>query len=273
MEVSAMSIQHGQIHIGTSGWSYAHWKDHFYPDDLASSEWLAYYTRQFRSVEINSSFYHLPAESTLHHWHDATPDDFVFAAKASRYITHMKKLTAPQQTLPPLLERLATLGNKLGPVLFQLPPHWHFNPERLATLLDLLGGACRSAFEFRDHSWFNEQCFELLSRHGAALCLYELDGFLSPEKLTADFVYVRLHGPGGAYQGRYDTEALAAWAAACTRWTASGHDVYLYFDNDEQAYAAHNAAQLQALIQEPDNAGSQCRDCGAVQSPRRPAGA
>ena len=240
-------------HIGTSGWSYDHWCGAYYPDDLASSDRLAYYARQFRSVEINSSFYHLPAESTLRHWHDATPDDFVFAAKASRYITHMKKLTAPQQTLPPLLERLAVLGNKLGPVLFQLPPHWHFNPERLAALLDWLDGACRSAFEFRDHSWFNEQCLELLSRHGAALCLYELDGFLSPEKLTADFVYVRLHGPGAAYRGSYDRKALAAWVTSCNRWATSGREVYFYFDNDEQAYAAHNAARLQTMIEEQES--------------------
>jgi uncharacterized protein YecE (DUF72 family) len=182
----------------------------------------------------------------------------VFAAKASRYITHMKKLKEPQQTLPPLLERLAALGNKLGPVLFQLPPHWHFNPERLAALLDVLGGDCHCAFEFRDPGWFNERCFELLARHGAALCLYELDGFLSPEKLTADFVYVRLHGPGAAYQGSYGNQALAEWADACTRWTAGGRRVYLYFDNDEQAYAAHDAARLQALLRErePCHAGS-----------------
>ncbi len=245
-----------QIHIGTSGWSYDHWEDRFYPDDLARTEWLGYYARQFHSVEINSSFYHLPAVSTLQHWHDVTPADFIFATKASRYLTHMKKLKQPQQTLPPLLERLATLGTKLGPVLFQLPPHWRFDGERLAALLDELGGAYRCAFEFRDHSWFNEQCYELLSQHRAALCLYELEGFLSPEKLTADFVYVRLHGPGPAYQGSYGKKALAGWATACARWMASGREVYLYFDNDENAYAVHNATSLQAMIQEPCHAGS-----------------
>lgn len=268
-----MSVQHGQIHIGTSGWSYDHWKGRYYPTDLARSRWLGYYARQFHSIEINSSFYHLPAEATLQHWHEATPAGFVFAVKASRYITHMKKLNEPQETLPPLLERLATLGHKLGPVLFQLPPHWRFNAERLAALLDGLGDACRCAFEFRDPSWFNEPCYELLSRHRAALCLYELEGFRSPEKLTADFVYVRLHGPGAAYQGSYSEKSLAEWATTCTRWSADSREVYLYFDNDEQAYAVHNAARLQTMTQESRHAGSQCRDRRALQSPRRPAGA
>lgn len=268
-----MSVQHGQIHIGTSGWSYDHWKGRFYPDDLASSGWLGYYAREFNSVEINSSFYRLPTASTLQHWQDATPADFVFTAKASRYITHMKKLKGSRQTLPPFLERITLLGDRLGPILFQLPPHWRFNAERLAALLDDLGGACRCAFEFRDHSWFNEQCYELLSRHGAALCLYELEGFLSPQEMTADFVYVRLHGPGAAYQGSYGNKALVAWAAACTRWTTSGREVYIYFDNDESAYAVQNAASLQTMIQESCHAGSQCRDRRAVQSSRRSAGA
>lgn len=266
-----MSIQHGQIHIGTAGWSYDHWQGRFYPDGLARRDWLGYYAGQFRSVEINSSFYHLPAAATLQHWHDATPDDFVFTAKASRYITHLKKLNQPRQILPPLLERLAVLEEKLGALLFQLPPHWHFNAERLAALLDVVNGDCRCAFEFRDPSWFNEQCYTLLTQHHAALCLYELDGFLSPEQVTADFVYVRLHGPGAAYRGRYGDDTLADWARACTRWAASGRQVYLYFDNDERAYAVHNAASLQAMIQEPCHAGTQCRDRRAVQPPRRPA--
>ena len=263
-----MPAQHGQLHIGTSGWSYDHWKGCFYPDDLTSDGWLGYYAHRFSSVEINNSFYRLPTVATLRRWREATPADFVFTAKASRYITHLKKLKDTRHTLPPFLERISMLGDRLGPILFQLPPHWRFAAERLAALLDALGGVCRCAFEFRDHSWFNEQCYELLSRHGAALCIYELEGFLSPQEMTADFVYLRLHGPGAAYQGSYSNTALAAWAAACRRWAKSGHEVYIFFDNDESGYAVHNAATLQAMIQEPSHAGSQCRDRRAVQSPR-----
>jgi uncharacterized protein YecE (DUF72 family) len=236
------------VYIGTSGWSYAHWKGRFYPTDISSEEMLGFYCRYFQSVEINNTFYHLPDCATLEHWRDNTPADFVFSVKASRYITHMKKLTDPRKSLGVLLDRISVIGNKLGPILFQLPPKWRYNQERLSLFLDSLSKEFRYAFEFRDHSWLNEQCYELLGRHGAAVCIYELDGFLSPHQVTGNFVYLRLHGPGGPYQGNYAPGTLSEWAKAISSWSARHTSVYCYFDNDEAGYAAKNAIELQEML-------------------------
>ena len=236
------------IHIGTSGWSYAHWKGIFYPPNINDEEMLYFYCRHFQSVEINNSFYQLPRKATLEHWRDNTPEGFVFSVKASRYITHMKKLNDPKQSLELLLNRVSVLGSKLGPILFQLPPKWRCNLERLSGFLGSLSKEFRYAFEFRDQSWLNAESYELLQRHGAAFCIYELDGFLSPRQVTADFVYVRLHGPAGPYQGNYDTQTLAGWAGACTAWSTQGREIYCYFDNDEAGYATQNALALQSML-------------------------
>ncbi len=204
--------------------------------------------QHFQTVEINSSFYRLPQKQTLEKWHEAAPDSFVFTAKASRYITHMKKLKDPQESVATFLERICILGDKLGPILFQLPPRWHFNKARLAELLDALSDEFRYAFEFRDHSWLNEQTYSLLSQHKAAFCIYELDGFLSPKEITADFIYMRLHGPNGAYQCSYNAQALASWAGIFSAWASQGHTVYCYFDNDEAGYATQNAERLKDML-------------------------
>ena len=237
------------IHIGTSGWSYDHWKGPFYPEALSNDHMLAYYCRYFSTVEINSSFYHLPQKHTLVQWRNTVPKDFLFTAKASRYITHMKKLKDPAEGVSAFLQRISTLEDRLGPILFQLPPRWRFNVERLSALLGTLSREFRYAFEFRDASWINQQTYELLSRYNAAFCIYELDGFLSPKRITTDFVYIRLHGPDGPYQGSYDSRTLAGWAGAFSTWLRQGLTIYCYFDNDEAAYAAHNATQLQAMLQ------------------------
>lgn len=210
---------------------------------------LAYYADKFQSVEINTSFYHLPRKRTLRQWRDAVPDGFVFSAKASRYITHMKKLRAPEKSLRMFLDRISALEDKLGPVLFQLPPNWRCNVPRLAAFLAGLSSEFNCAFEFRDRSWLNDETYALLARHNAAFCIYELDGFLSPKKTTADFVYVRLHGPDGPYQGSYDTRALSGWAGAFSTWSADDRRVYCYFDNDQAGYAARNAMSLSAMLQ------------------------
>jgi uncharacterized protein YecE (DUF72 family) len=236
------------IHVGTSGWSYDHWKGPFYPGDLASRDMLGYYAQRLNSVEINSSFYRLPDRATFGHWRDAVPDGFVFSTKASRYITHMKKLKDPETSTSPFLARIGTLGRALGPILFQLPPRWSFNERRLADLLDELPAKYRYAFEFRDSTWLNDHAFALLAQHNAALCIYDLAGFRSPFEITADFVYVRLHGPGTAYGGSYETRALARWAGRITTWARSGHTVYCYFNNDVHGYAVANALRLQAML-------------------------
>lgn len=237
-----------RLHIGTSGWSYAHWKGPFYPEDLTADHWLTYYCERFRTAEINNSFYHLPSEKTVRHWHDVVPKDFVFAAKASRYITHMKKLKDPRDTLPPFLERISLLRDKLGPVLFQLPPRWSVNIERLEAFLEQLSSDFRYTMEFRDTSWFCPAVYKALSRHKVAFCIYDLEGTLSPKEVTADFVYIRLHGPDGAYQGSYTKRALAGWAGAMSTWADKRKHVYCYFDNDEAGYAARNALELQTML-------------------------
>lgn len=236
------------LRIGTSGWHYAHWRGTFYPPELATSEWLGYYLQRFDTVEINNSFYRTPSEATLAQWREAVPEGFVFAAKVQRYVTHMKKLLEPERTLGKFLPRIEVLGERLGPLLFQLPPHWRCNVERLAAFLAALPTTHRYAFEFRDPSWHAEPVYDLLRHHGAAWCIYDLAGFQSPWRVTADFAYLRLHGPGpAAYQGSYGKERLAAWARriACQ---AELSDVYVYFDNDERGYAPHDALELKGLL-------------------------
>ena len=231
-------------HIGTSGWSYDHWHGPFYPAELPPAERLAHYAGHLASVEIDNTFYQLPSEGTLVRWREAVPAGFVFATKASRYITHMKKLKDAADNVPRFVERLETLGDRLGPMLFQLPPRWHRNTERLERFLDTLDHCHRWAFELRDRSWIEDNVLALLESRNAAFCIYELDGYLSPAQVTADFVYVRLHGPDGAYRGRYDDAALDHWAARIQAWTGRGLDVYCYFDNDEAGYAVLNAQAL-----------------------------
>lgn len=234
----------GNAYIGTSGWSYKHWRGPFYPERLASKHWLDYYAQYFRSAEINNAFYRLPNASTLESWRETVPESFVFSVKASRYITHMKKLKDPAARVSTFLGRIDILGEKLGPILFQLPPNWHCNIERLQHFLAGLPAQRRYVLEPRDASWFDDAVYETLRDHGAAFCIYHLEGRLSPQPVTADFVYLRLHGPNGAYQGSYDTRTLGEWASKIEQWREQGLDVYCYFDNDECGYAARNAFDL-----------------------------
>jgi len=237
-----------RLHIGTSGWHYDHWIGPFYPSGLPKKSLLNFYIRHFQTVEINNSFYNLPQEKTLAGWRDTVPDGFIFAVKASRYITHMKKLNQPEQSLATFLNRIKVLEDKLGPILFQLPPRWKFNPQRLDAFLAALPENHRYSFEFRDTSWFNDQTYQSLARHNAAFCIYHLSGLLSPKKVTADFAYVRLHGPKGAYQGRYSREVLQSWAQILKTWLSQGKQIYCYFDNDEAGFAVNDALGLQQMI-------------------------
>jgi len=238
----------GRIHIGTSGWHYDHWKGPFYPDDLSPREMLSYYKGRFQTVEINNSFYQLPKKATLELWKKTVPDQFVFALKGSRYITHMKKLKDPSRGVPPLIDIARVLEDKLGPLLFQLPPRWHINLERLEAFLEFLPRDFRYVFEFRDPTWFSDDTYEVLAKWGAAFCIYHLAGFLSPKEVTADFVYVRLHGPEGAYQGQYDAKTLSGWAGAFSTWQAQGKEIFCYFDNDQAGYAVQDALKLQEML-------------------------
>ena len=237
----------GMIYIGTSGWHYPHWVGPFYPESTPRSEFLAYYTSHFGTVEINNTFYHLPAIQTLRDWHAGSSKDFLFACKGSRFITHMKKLKDPRQSMKRFFQTIKVLDKKLGPILFQLPPRWGLNPTRLEDFLKVLPKKYRFAFEFRDESWFDQTIYDLLAKNHAAFCLYHLAGRWTPEIVTADFVYIRLHGPDGPYQGDYDDKTLRSWAKKCVKWSVEGRDVYCYFDNDQKGYAVKNALKLKKM--------------------------
>lgn len=236
------------ILVGTSGWHYKHWVGSFYPEGLRPKGFLAFYARHFATTEVNNTFYNLPKPETLAAWRDGTPESFVFACKASRYITHMKKLRDPLESSRRFLAAMEMLGEKLGPMLFQLPPRWRLNLGRLGAFLETLPAGRRTAFEFRDESWFEPAVYELLARHNAAFCIYDLAGQAAPREVTADFVYLRLHGPGKAYQGSYSDDALAGWAARLLTWRKAGLDAFVYFDNDEKGYAVRDARRLSAMI-------------------------
>lgn len=243
-------MNRGCIHIGTSGWHYPHWVGPFYPRTLSSDHFLSYYAQHLTTVEINNTFYRLPTVSTLENWLAQTPKDFLFTCKGSRFITHMKKLKDPKESIERFFETINLLKNKLGPILFQLPPHWRMNAPRLEEFLKTLPKTFRYAFEFRDESWFDEQIYQLLTVHNAAYCLYNLAGKGSPEIVTSNFVYMRLHGPGDPYKGRYNDITLRRWAKKLVGLAHNGKDVYCYFDNDEKGFAVINALTLKSMIKE-----------------------
>jgi len=241
-------IRKKNIHIGTSGWHYKHWKGTFYPADTKDKDQLSRYIEHFTTVEINNSFYRLPSPDTFTSWRNSVPKGFLFVVKVSRFITHMKKLKDVTEALQLFLTNASHLKEKLGPVLFQLPPGWNCNTERLSDFLNHLPKGYRYVFEFRNHTWYDESVYELLKQHNCAFCIYELDHHLSPLKVTADFVYVRLHGPEGKYQGSYTKRQLSTWAKRMKQWSDSGKDVFFYFDNDQEGYAGFNAETLQAYF-------------------------
>jgi uncharacterized protein YecE (DUF72 family) len=237
-----------QIRIGTSGWHYKHWVGKFYPSGLPASRMFEFYQRYFDTVELNNSFYRLPTFEAFAGWRDAAPETFLFAVKGSRFLTHNKKLKEPEQALQNLLPRAEVLGQKLGPILFQLPPKWKLNLERLDYFLQVLPKVHDYTFEFREPTWHDEKVYEILRRHNAAYCIHELAGFHTPILRTADFTYVRLHGPGGKYQGCYEEEKLAEWAERIVQWSRQLRGIYVYFDNDDSGFAARNALELKQLV-------------------------
>jgi uncharacterized protein YecE (DUF72 family) len=209
---------------------------------------LDYYTQFFETVEINNSFYRLPPESALADWRDSTPPGFLFAMKGSRFLTHMKKLKDAEQGLGRFLQRAEILGDKLGPILFQLPPNWEINRQRLEEFLRILPAHHSYAFEFRNESWNVPSTYELLSAYHAGYCIFHLAGTQSPIEVTAPFAYLRLHGPGDKYQGSYSETDLHKWARQISKWTSNALDVYVYFDNDDSGYAVQNALSLKRMV-------------------------
>jgi uncharacterized protein YecE (DUF72 family) len=240
--------------IGTSGWSYKHWRGVFYPAELRTSSWLSHYAEHFNTTEINSSFYHLPRESTYENWYRQTPPGFVFALKASRFITHIKRLHEVEESWALFLERACVLREKLGPVLFQFPPSFHGtaqNVERLEEFLRLShAGAVRIALEFRDQSCFAPPVLELLERHEAALVIPHSTRYPAPPAIaTAPFTYLRFHGPQAMCASCYPEDQLREWSRVVTKFLRAGTDVYAYFNNDIGGHAVSNALTLRAMVE------------------------
>jgi len=253
----------GRVLVGTSGWAYPHWRGVFYPEGLPQAGWLPFYQRRFATVEVNTTFYHLPRESLVLRWRDLAPPGFSYAVKASRVLTHRQRLGAAagvkveevRASLDLFLSRYRLLGAAAGPVLFQLPPRCPADAAVLARFLSLLPDGLPCAFEFRDPSWFADEVLAALAAAGAGFCISDLAGRETPLLVTADLVYVRLHGPR-RYAGSYDDRALEAWAGRAAAWAAEGREVRVYFDNDERGFAVRDAERLLRLLGERSGAGA-----------------
>jgi uncharacterized protein YecE (DUF72 family) len=235
------------VRVGCSGWQYKHWRGDFYPSDLPQTRWLEYYSERFDTVEINNSFYRLPDASTFAGWRKRVPSDFRYAVKASRYLTHMKKLKDPDEPLKLFFSRAQNLGPTLGPILYQLPPRWPVNLDRLQLFLEALPKRRRQAIEFREPSWYNDAVFALLRKHRVALCLHDMAGSASGVVEVGPFVYVRFHGPS-KYSGSYSDEALERWADWLAARAAAAVPVYAYFNNDTGGHAPRDAMRLRDAI-------------------------
>jgi uncharacterized protein YecE (DUF72 family) len=236
-----------RVFIGTSGWVYSHWRGTFYPDDLSEKEWLGFYAKNFDAVELNSSFYHLPKEKTFRGWYERTPKNFTFTVKGSRFITHVKKLKDCEEPLGNLLQAAGSLRDKLGPILFQLPPSFKVNKKRLEGFISLLPEDRRFAFEFRHPSWFSREIYSVLREGRCALVVSDTPDYPCEEVQTAGFMYFRLHGREKLYSSSYSPEQLREYAEKMKSW-AKESDVFVFFDNDSEANAVGNAKDLSNLI-------------------------
>lgn len=242
--------------IGCSGWNYKSWRGAFYPPELAASQWLRYYASAFDTVELNNTFYRLPEAGTFAAWRRHMPPGFVVAVKASRFLTHIKRLKDPAEPIERLFSRARALGPRLGPVLYQLPPNFFRNDVNVARLEIFLGALPRRVnrrivhhvFEFRHRSWYVDDTYALLAKHNATMCLHDKRGSAIFEPLVGPIVYVRFHGTSGHYAGSYPDDRLAHWAGRLARQWREGHPVFAYFNNDPGAVATENAQTLRRLV-------------------------
>ena len=245
------------IRIGCSGWQYKHWRGDFYPAELPASRWFAHYALSFDTVEINSSFYRLPPPETFSKWREQAPPHFLYAVKASRFLTHMKKLKDPDDPLFRFFDSATRLGPRLGPILYQLPPRWPIDVERFETFVRALAPAMRGAglktgpssvIEFRDPSWYDERIFDLMRAHHVALCLHDMQGSATGKMIVGPFVYVRFHFGTKKYGGRYSDDRLDDWADWLAARANEGMQVFGYFNNDTGGHAPRDAVRLRRRI-------------------------
>ena len=262
----------GRVHVGCSGWQYQHWRGDFYPADLVTSRWFAHYALTFDTVEINNSFYRLPAAETFAKWREQAPKRFIYAVKASRFLTHMKKLKDPDEPLHRFCSQAWHLGPHLGPILYQLPPRWPIDVARFEHFLKAvrrIGSQLRlrapHVVEFRDPSWYDDRVFALMQQHKVALCLHDMQGSAIERRVTGPIIYVRYHFGTRKYGGAYDDRRLEEWAEWLAERAAGGVDVYAYFNNDSGGHAPRDAVRLRSLVH--DRLGSPGADTGNKRVP------
>jgi len=236
-----------KFRIGTSGWNYDHWRGRFYPASLPTSRWFEHYCGVFDTVEINNTFYQLPEAKTFDHWREQAPAGFAYALKANRYLTHMKKLKDPAQPLRRFLGRARRLREHLGPILYQLPPGWKRNVQRLCEFCDALPSNLTHVFEFREPDWLADETFAVLEAHGACLCIHDLLD-RHPRRVTGLTAYIRFHGSGQLYGGHYPRERLRRWADWICEAASHTRTVFAYFNNDADAAAVRDAITLRELV-------------------------
>jgi len=233
------------LRAGCSGWHYRHWRGAFYPQDARPAQWFAHYAATFDTVELNNSFYRLPSEQAIRSWSQEAPPAFCFALKASRLITHFRRLEGVATALGVFFERVRLLGEALGPILYQLPPDFERNDRRLDDFLSLLPPDLTHVFEFRHQSWWHSRVYERLEAAGAVFCMYDRGASSTPAVATAPDVYLRMHGPAGDYAGTYSDDALRRWVHRLSelRWQRA----WVYFNNDGGAAAPRDAVRLREL--------------------------
>jgi uncharacterized protein YecE (DUF72 family) len=234
--------------IGTSGWHYDDWRRRFYPQELKKPGWLEFYSHHFATVELNNTFYRLPSEAAFENWYDATPNDFIFAVKSSRFITHIKRLRDTNEAVTNFMSRAALLKEKLGPVLYQLPPGLHRDDARLEAFLSNLPPGYKHVLEFRHESWLRDEVYDILRWHQAGICVFDMPDLSCPLLATADFGYIRFHGSGSLYSSSYSDGELAEWAEKIKKLARNLEAVYIYFNNDVKGFAIKNAETMRELL-------------------------
>jgi uncharacterized protein YecE (DUF72 family) len=238
-----------RYYIGTSGWHYDDWRGRFYPEKLPKTKWLEFYARHFPTLELNNTFYRLPSEQAFTNWYDSSPSDFTFAVKVSRFITHIKRLKDCGDEVNNFMSRAVILKEKLGPLLYQLPPGLQRDDDRLISFLSILPHGLKHAIEFRHESWLTDEIFDILRRHQVGFCVFDMPSLTSPLAATADFAYIRFHGSDSLYSSCYTDEEMADWAAKIEQLAENLESVYIYFNNDIAGYALQNAATIRDYLE------------------------
>lgn len=238
----------GRCCVGTSGWYYQHWYGPFYPAKLSKEELLPYFARSFNTVELNNTFYHLPKETTVKGWYKKAPKNFLFSVKASRFITHIKRLANLGDSLQVFLARMNLLKEKLGPILYQLPPSMKKDSKALISFLKKLPKKKRNTVEFRHRSWLDEETFATLKKFNVAYCIISMPNFSTVVRATSDFVYIRMHGGSSLYRSNYSQAELRQCASWVKKFLQDGLDTYVYFNNDASGYAVKNALALKKML-------------------------